>query len=199
MRALSALLTLSLAILAVVLLAPEAAAATASSSGAAVSAAVIGLGALAAGATLRLSAQEFDKDGNATHKRFKLDTEAEDFADQMQDYGDAKVEEGAAPVRAELAAAQTDRDAYRDAIVDEILRVNQLAHTDTDAEGKSTFDAESERLYLNSLPPKTLAIHAKKAREKSVSLKPQTSGDQPAPIAGAPEGDDAAFGNVSVN
>ena len=191
MRALNALLVLSLALVAVVLLAPAAAAAT--TSGAVASAGVVGLGALATGITLRLSAQKYGDDGTATNQRFKLDTDAEDFADQMQDYAEAKVEEGAAPVRVELASAEADRDAYRDAIVDEILRVQTLAHTDSEGNLSGDFNAEDERTYLNSLTPKTLALHAKKAREKTVSLKAQTSGEPP-----VAEGEDAAFGNVSV-
>ena len=191
MRALSALLVLCLGLVAVVLLAPAAAAAT--TSGAAVSAGVVGAGALAAGITLRLSARKYSDDGTATSERFKLDTDSEDFADQMQDFAEAKVEEGAAPVRVELASAQADRDAYRDAIVDEILRVQTLANTDSEGTLSADFDADSEREYLNSLPPKTLALHAKKAREKTVSLKAQTSGEQP-----AAEADDSAYGHVTV-
>ena len=187
MRALSAILPVLALLLFAVCLVPEAAAASVTS-GAAVSAGVVGAGALGAGIVLRLSAKKYGDDGGVVStERFNLDSEADSFAENLEAYGEAKQAEGAAPLRAELAAASTERDDFRSIAVDEILRVEQL----NAGEG---FDADEERTYLESLPAKKLALHFKKARAKGVSLTPQASGEGPTDVT-----DEAAFGNVTVS
>lgn len=140
------------------------------------------------GITVQLTAKRFDKDGVPTTQGFSIDSESDSFAVDLSAYSEAKVEEGAAPVRLQLSAAEEDRDSFRAIAVDEILRVEQLSHTGDDA-----FDLEGEREYYESLPAKKLALHFKKAREKGLSIKPQTSGEEPADKTGAD-----GYGHVTV-
>ena len=185
MRALSALFSVCILLLFALLLAPDAAAATAAAPTA--SAAGLALAGLGAGIVVHLSAKKHAVDGTVTTDRYKLDSDADDYATNLEAFGEAKQAEGAAPVRAQLAAAHTERDAYRATLVDEILRVEQLGHT-----GDEAFDLEGERAYYESLRPDVLALHYKKARAKNLSVKAQTSGEEP--------GDKVeAYGHVTVN
>ena len=184
------MIALSLGLLAVLALTPDAAAATAQAADALVGVGGLVVAGLGAGIVVQLRAQRFDEKGDrAAPQDFRLDSEAENFGAELAAYGDAKAEEGAAPVRAELAATAAERDDFRTIAIDEVLRVQQLSH-----EGDDEFDADEERAYLESLPAKTLKLHFKKAREKGVSLTTQTSGEEP-----ADKTEDAAYGNVTVS
>lgn len=187
MRALSAIVPVLFGVLAVALFAPEAAAATVTATGAAASVGAVSAAALGAGIVVQLRAKQFGEDGTTTTQSFRLDSEGDDFATQLEAYGDAKAAEGAGPVRAELKAATEDRAAFQALAVDEVLRVNAL----NAGEG---YDADEDRLFLESLPAKTLAVHFKRARAKGVSLSPQTTGEDP-----PAEAAEAAYGHVTVD
>lgn len=146
------------------------------------------VGLVGVGISVQLAAKKYDDKGVETTEGFRLDSESETYAVDLHRFSEAKVEEGAGRVRVELAAAETARDDFRAIAVDEILRVQQLSHT-----GDDEFDADEERAYLESLPAKTLKLHFKKAREKTLSLKQQTSGEEP-----GDQTEDAAFGHVTV-
>lgn len=147
---------------------------------------MVGIGALGAGIVVQLRAKQHADDGTTTTVPFRLDSDGDDYATQLEAFGDAKMAEGAGPVRAELAAAAADRDAFQALAVDEILRVNQL-------NAPEDYDADEDRLFLESLPAKTLAVHFKRAREKGVRLAPQTSAEGP-----PAEGAELAYGTVTV-
>ena len=193
MRALTAILTLACLALAVACLAPAAAAAT--STGAAVSLGIVGLGALAAGITVQLTSRQTDDNGVTTTRQHNLDSDSPTYGADLAAFAEAKEAEGAAPVRAELAAAEAARDAHRDTVIGEIVRVAQLQHAASKAEGE--FDAESETAFLQSLDAPRLKLHFDKARQAAAELKAPTQ--QTAPGAPATEGADAAYGHVTVN
>lgn len=131
-------------------------------------------------------------DGHGRPKRVQLDSEADDFSARLDDHLEDVRDEARRPLQTDLSAAEADRDAYRDAMIDEILRVETLAHTGKDGTVSADFKADDEREFYESLTPKKLALHFKKAREKTVDLTPQTSGAEPAL-------EDDAFGHVTVN
>lgn len=187
-----ALLILCLSLLAVVLVAPDAAASSFQAADSGLAFGSLALAGLGAGITVQLRARRFGDDGGITTESFRLDSEADDFATQLESYGDAKMAEGAGPVRVDLAAARAEAEELRGMAVDEILRVSQL-NAPVGEDGQPDFNEEEERLFLNSLPPKTLAVHLKKARAKGVSLQTQTSGEEPGDQA-----DEAAYGHVTV-
>lgn len=195
MRALTRFLPLLLLAIAAVCLVPDAAAATAA--GGAVVSPLAGIALVAgAGIVVRLSAKRHAADGTATApERFSLDSDADNYAEQLEAYGEAKVEEGAAPIRSELAATVNERDAYRDMAIDEVVRVRQAEHVQLASSGQAEgeFDAAGERAFLESLTPDRLKLHFQRARQTKVSLTPQTSGEAP-----PAEGAEAAYGNVTT-
>lgn len=152
---------------------------------------IAGLG--AAGIVVRLSAKKYDGEGESRTERFSLDSDSDQFAEQLEDFGEAKREEGAAPLRLELSATEKTSHEYRDILVGEVLRVQKLS-----AEDPEKFDVETERAYLETLRPDQLKLHFDKARQaaQELKLKASTSNEDP---ADAPTEEVAAFGNVAVN
>lgn len=153
---------------------------------------LVGLG--AAGIVVRLSAKKYDEKGETRTERFNLDSDSDQYAEQLETFGEAKLDEGAAPLRLELSATEKSRDEYRDLVIGEVLRVQKLSAAEPDK-----FDVETEKAYLETLRPDQLKLHFDKARTAAaeLKLKPSTSNEDPA--AATPEGDDKAFGNVTAN
>lgn len=131
-------------------------------------------------------------DANGNRQSHRLDSEADDFGERMEDYRLAVEDEARRPLQTNLSAAETARDSYRDMVIDEIVRVETLAHTDKDGKLSEDFKAEDERAFLETLTPEKLELHFKKARTKTVDLSPQSSSEEPT-------ADEAAFGHVTVH
>jgi hypothetical protein len=106
---------------------------------------------------LSLSVRRFKDDANgqptSRTEIVHLDTESKDFAADLQNLVDLKVEEGAAPLRQELTAAEAEANSLRGSMVDEMLRVHKLAH-----KGEGEYDHEGERKYYMGLPAERLGV-----------------------------------------
>ncbi|MEO1633190.1 MAG: hypothetical protein AAFU38_20680, partial [Bacteroidota bacterium] len=111
---------------------------------------LIGLMGLAGlGIVVQLSAK--DKEGD--RQRFRLDTDSEQFGENLEDYVEAKQDEVTRPLQASLTAMTEARDAYRDMVIGEIVRVETLRHAaETEGQTDATaFDAETHTAFLSTL------------------------------------------------
>ncbi|MEM8599292.1 MAG: hypothetical protein AAGF99_05180 [Bacteroidota bacterium] len=152
---------------------------------------------LGVGLVVQLSAR--DREGN--RQRFRLDSDSEQFAENLEDYVEAKQDEVRRPLQAQLTAMTEARDVIRDMVIGEIVRVESLRHGELvdKGEAKGDFDAEEHTAYLTTLTPDMLKLHYKRAASANVTVTQKTSGEGPGNEAqlGADTGDEIPFGTVT--
>lgn len=122
-----------------------------------------------------------DANGQPQTTRLSLDSEADTYdADLDRALELARAEE-AAPLRAQIATLSAERDAHRDLVIDEIVRVRTLSYDD-----EGDFDAEGERAFLESLDAARLKTHFTRALTTELSTTPKTDGKATPPAGDEP-------------
>ncbi|MEM8558369.1 MAG: hypothetical protein AAGG50_11155 [Bacteroidota bacterium] len=131
-----------------------------------------------------------------------LNTESDNFEPELHRALDLARDEATRPLQAQLTAATEAREAFRDMVIGEIVRVETFRHAALveagDAEGD--FDAEDHTAFLATLPPAKLKLHYQRAASANVTVTQKTSGEGPEKSAqlGAGSGEDDAWKTVTT-
>lgn len=156
---------------------------------------IIGTVLTAAGFGAVISLKTRNEDG--TRRTHVVDTDKDDYGDKLEDFREAVEDEATRPLRAELSAAQKERDEYRDSMVGETVRLLQLSHAAQHGDGDDApeFDAEKETSFLESLPAEKLSLHFEKARDGAQNVVVE----QKTETALKDAADDDGFGKVHTS
>lgn len=119
-------------------------------------------------------------DANGTSFALSVeDGQEEQAMKQLRTFYTQSKEEGAAPMKTRLDAAEAYGQAVRDILVGEIIRLRKLS-APTSEGGEEQFNAEAERQYLEGLPADRLAMEWRRTpAPETVKTDAKTKNENP--------------------